>query len=416
MGILLVEPRMGSPRRSVLVVENLDLASPLGCTFPYYLTAKFAESHTVHVICRKRSHRRETASPPDGAEVHAIGTGEVPVVSGLLFVFLSTVYAAVLGARHRFDVVYAFQNDLIQGYTAALTGGSAFAVNLQSVPVRQGRDFAESNETDRRVDQRVTQALFAAYEVLVKWFIRRATHVFSLTEGIRDVTADAYDLDLSDAHVVGMGIDSETFAATGERNSGRKADGGTEPWRIVYVGTVRETRGLDHVIAALADTDFDVELVIAGTGPDDHVASLRRTARERGVADAVSFLGLVPHDEVPALLGDADVAVSPLADIESYRISFPAKLLEYMAAGCLVIATDLPAHRTLVDDGVNGYLYDGDEESFRRTLERCLSGKANHAAIREAARETASDHDWDAVLREHERILFEGRPTEPSAE
>jgi len=410
--------------RSVLIVENLDLASPMGCTVAYYLAAELAEDHEVHALCRRREARREAGSPPEGVRTHAIDTGEVPVLSGLLFVVASTLYAAVLGARHRYDAVYGFQNDLIQGWVGAVAGGGTFVANLQSVPVRQGRDFTAEGDTDRSVSERLSLALYGAYAAVTGRLIRQADAVVSLTPGIRDLTAETYDLDLSDASVVGMGIDTEKFGpqasdssptapvadgsgeTTGERGASRSGNGGgADPWTLVYVGTIRATRGLGDVIEALAVTDHDVELRIAGTGPDEHVADLRHLAAERDVADRVEWLGLVPHDEVPALLRAADVAVSPLADIESYRVSYPAKLLEYLAAGCLVVATDIEPHRLLIEDGENGYLHDPGAAGFRRALDRCLDA-ADHQRVREAARETATERDWEAVVAEHEHAVF----------
>jgi len=405
--------------RSVLLVENLDLASPMGCTVAYYLAAELADDHEVHALCRRREARREAGSPPEGVRLHAIDTGEVPVLSGLVFVVAATLYAAVLGARHRYDAVYAFQNDLIQGWVGAVAAGGTFVANLQSVPVRQGRDFTAEGNADVSVRERLSLALYSAYAAVTGRLIRRADVVVSLTEGIRDLTAETYDIDLSDASVVGMGIDTETFGpraaenrstaaadgsgATAAGHAAGRADG--DPWTLVYVGTIRATRGLDDVIEALAATDHDVELRVAGTGPDEHVADLRRLAADRGVADRVEWLGLVPHDEVPALLRAADAAVSPLADIESYRVSYPAKLLEYLAAGCLVVATDIEPHRLLVEDGENGYLYEPGAAGFRRALDRCLAAP-DHERVRAAARATAKEREWETVVAEHERAVF----------
>jgi len=423
---------MRETERSILFVQNLDLASPLGCTVPYYLTAKLAEDHEVHAICRERAARREAGSPPEGCRLYAINTGEVPVISGLLFVVLSTVYAAILGVRHRYDAVVAFQNELIQGWVGAVAASGAFVAQLQSVPVRQGRDFRAEADDDVTARDRISQALTAAYAVVVGRLLRRADEVISLTHGIRELTAETYDVDLSDAHVIGMGIDTERFGPAGsetysggpvidgagatapdrqgsgsQRNrEGEPSTDSDTPWTLVYVGTIRATRGIDDVIEAVAATDHDVELRIAGTGPDEHVASLRRLAADLGLADRVDWLGLIPHDEVPDLLRKADVAVSPLPDIESYRVSYPAKLLEYMAAECLVVATDIQPHRLLIEDGENGYLYEPGVDGFRRALDRCLDAVEDHDRVREAARAAAKEREWDSVVARHERAIF----------
>lgn len=315
---------MAECERSILILQNLDLASPQGCTVPYYLTEKLADSYTVHAICRRRPNRRDGGYDPNGFVLHDLDIGEVPVLSGLLFVVLSTLYAMVLGAVYRYDAVYAFQNEMIQGRVAAWVGGSRFVVGLQSVPVRQARDFARSNDRDHGVRNLVSMQLYSAYAVTVEYLLKSATDVVCLTEGIRDLTEDTYGVDLGDAHVIGMGIDVETFAPSDPEQRSSPP----ETWTLTYVGTVRETRGLNHVIEGLAATDHDVELRVAGDGPDRHVAALQQRAEELDIADRIDWLGLLPHEDIPNLLRSSDVAVSPLSDIESYRVSYPAKMLE----------------------------------------------------------------------------------------
>lgn len=388
-----------APDRSVLVVHSRDLTSPFGSTIGYYVARHMAGSATVHVVCRRRPSGRD---PPDGTGTpvyHTIDTGELPVVSGALFVLLSTLYAAVLGAYYRFDAVYAFKSELLQGWCGARCSGGRFVVELQAVPVRQTEQLSSG-------DGRGTTALMGAairrcYGAVAARALRGADAVVCLTEGIRDVTERQFRLALPEPHVVGMGVDTETFVP-------RESDGGqrTGPWTLTYLGTIHETRNLDTVIEGVARTDHDVRLLIAGDGPAEHVGELRRQSRDLGVADRVEFLGLVAHDDVPELLRETDVALSPLSPIESYRISFPGKLLEYMASGCLVVATDLLPHRRLLTDGETGYLYDGGAEEFRATLERCLADRDHHDAVRTGARQTALDYDWETVATARQRVIF----------
>lgn len=388
--------------RSILFVLARDLSSPLGCPSAYYLVDGMAESNTVHVVCRKEPSRREGGSPPSDTVRYEINTGDVPVLSGILFLVTSTLYSVVLAARFRYDTVFVFQNEMLQGWIASVLGGSTFAVYLRSVPVRQDRDFVRSQGGAASIKTSVHILLRSAYGSVVGYLLDVASPVFCLTEGIRDVSADEFGLDLSDAYVFGMGIDTETFRP-GD-SYGRGTDHGT--WTITYVGTVRDTRALDHVIGGIAATNHDVRLQIAGTGPADHIEALKQVANDQGVSDRVTWLGLVPHDSVPELLRSTDIAVSPLRDIESYQISFPAKLLEYMAAGCLVIARDLPAQRRLIEDGSNGYLYDGASGGFEDTLSRCIASREDHDAIRREARRTAEQHDWETIVEKHEAVLF----------
>lgn len=388
--------------RQVLFVFGKDLSSPLGCTSAYYLIDGLAESNTVHVVYRKDPERRQDGSPPRNIVKHEINTGKVPILSGILFLLASTLYSVALAAKFRYDTVFVFQNELIQGWVASLVGGSTFAVHLKAVPVRQDRDFIQNQNGSVSLRTWLHITLRSVYGSMVGYLLGTASVVFCLTEGIRDISADEFGVDLSDAHVLGMGTDTEKFRPSASETT--KSSKG--PWTITYVGTIRTSRALDHVLHAIANTDHDVRFQIAGSGPDAHIESLKTEARKLGVSDQITWLGLVPHDRVPELLQSTDIAVSPLKDIESYQISFPAKLLEYMAAGCLVIATDLPAHRRLIEDGTNGYLYGDESAGFEEALSRCINSSEDHREIKRAARRTAEQHDWDAIVEQHEAALF----------
>jgi glycosyltransferase involved in cell wall biosynthesis len=398
---------MPPDHRSVLLVHHQDLTTPFGSTVPHYLAAELSDDHTVHVLCRALPDQRDGDGAPEGVVFHDLDTGDRPPVSGLLFVVLSAVYAVLLGLRYRYDAVYSFQGDVLQGWLGARAGGSRFVVGLQSVPVRQARDLAGSGGGARTLGLAASLELRSLYALLVGPVLERATAVVCLTEGIREVTESVHDVDLTDAHVIGMGIDVGTFASASARAGAHASD---EPWTVTYLGTVNEMRGLDRVVEAVADTDHDVRLRVAGTGPDEYLESLQSMASESGICDRFELLGLVPHEEVPEVLDSSDIAISPLPDVESYRISFPAKLLEYMAAECLVVASRIPPHERLVDDGTNGFLYDTDSAvACRRALERCIEAAARHPEIRRAARRTAEDHRWERVVSAHEHVAFGGR-------
>ena len=384
--------------RSVLLVHHRDLSSPIGTTLSYYLAHELAEPHEVHVVCRRQGNERSGDGPDSGAVMHDLYTGEVPLLSTVAFHLLATLYVVVLAATHRFDVTYCFQSSTIQGWLGSRVGGSRFVVGLASVPVRQSRDFSDAADSELSLRQRVALVLLDRYAAVVGDLLERADVVVCLTEGIRDVTAEFYGVDLSDAHVIGMGVDVESFSQPREP--------GGDALTATYVGSVNEPRKLERVLEALAAVDHEVRFRIAGEGPDDYVDALAAEAERLGVADQVEWLGLVPHEEIPDLLAAADVALSPLPDIESYRISFPGKLLEYMAAGAVVVASDLPAHRKLIDDRVDGFLYDGSSEQLAAVLERCAEDPAALAEIRRRARGTAVDHAWDLVVRRHEAAMF----------
>jgi len=388
------------PTRSVLLVHHRQLSTPYGTTIPHYVTKELATSHTVHLLCRRRSDTADDGDLPETVDYTEIDAGQIPILSGILFLLLSTAYTGVFAVRNDYDAIYAFQQTIIQGWIGSLVGGARFVVGLQSVPVRQTRDLSRAGDRRVPLKKRLRVAFKSRYAWAVGRLLAKATAVTCLTDGIRATTEQEYGIDLSDAHIIGMGVDVERFAVDDA------AETAADTFVLTYVGSIGVPRGLEHVIEAVAATDHEIQFRVAGTGSDDYIESLQRLARDLDIEDRVTWLGLVPHDAIPALVAQSDAAISPLHDIESYRISFPAKLLEYMAAGTVVIATDIPAHRRLIDDGRNGLLYDGSAATLRDTLDGCLRGDVDSRRLGQAARDTVAAYDWTAIAHEHEHALF----------
>ncbi|MGH2894038.1 MAG: glycosyltransferase [Solirubrobacteraceae bacterium] len=118
---------------------------------------------------------------------------------------------------------------------------------------------------------------------------------------------------------------------------------------IVQTSTLRPQKAVEVMIAATAlvrRTHPDVRLLVAGEG--DRTALLRE-ASAHGVVDAVSLLG--PRGDVPDLLAAASVGVLS-SDFEG----MPLAVLEYMAGGLPVVATDVGGVPEIVRDGETGFL------------------------------------------------------------
>ncbi|MGK4591866.1 glycosyltransferase [Amycolatopsis sp. w19] len=154
----------------------------------------------------------------------------------------------------------------------------------------------------------------------------------------------------SRASVVPCGVDLTTFTPDGgvaDRTARR---------RIVSVGRLVPRKGFDLAIAALPSLP-DTELVIVGgpdAGPIDkapEVRRLRAIADRAGVGDRVHLPGLVPREQMPALLRSADAVVCT-----PWYEPFGIVPLEAMACGVPVVATAVGGLTDTVVDGVTGML------------------------------------------------------------
>jgi phosphatidylinositol alpha-mannosyltransferase len=115
----------------------------------------------------------------------------------------------------------------------------------------------------------------------------------------------------------------------------------------------------------------------------------------------VRMLGTVPHERLPSFLAGASVFVSSATGQESFGMV----LVESMAAGVPVVASDIPGYREVVRDGVDGLLVaPNDPGALASALRSVLSEPGVAARLSAAGRERASEFSWERVIPRIEAV------------
>jgi phosphatidylinositol alpha-mannosyltransferase len=193
----------------------------------------------------------------------------------------------------------------------------------------------------------------------------------------------------ADFRIVPNGVDVERFG-----RGRRLPDLDDGRLNVLWVGRPEPRNGLDRMLAAFARARRVVEarLLVVGDGP---LLPRYRAKVPDEVADDVVFAGRVV-DERPDWYATADVYCAPT------RIaSFGVTLLEAMAAGTPVLASDIDGFREVLHPGVEGELLPPDDEgAWARAIVRIAHDRARAAAYGQAGRRTALRYAWPAVTRE----------------
>ena len=122
---------------------------------------------------------------------------------------------------------------------------------------------------------------------------------------------------------------------------------------IGFVGHIREWHAVDELLMSIkALQNKDVFLLIIGDGPAR--SSLESIADDIGVREKVRFEGFVSGQELPTYLAAIDIAVQPRA---LYYAS-PLKIVEYMAAGCAIVAPDQDNIKELLENEIDAILFE----------------------------------------------------------
>ncbi len=136
---------------------------------------------------------------------------------------------------------------------------------------------------------------------------------------------------------------------------------------------------------------------------DCHLNDLQEQAQRLGIEDKVRFIEW--PENINELVSACDLVVAPFLSERFSSVS----LLEAMARGKPLIATDLGEQRELITQGVNGYLVPpGDAGALADRISECLAQPAERVAeMGRQARATAREHSADAHARRLERLYVE---------
>ncbi|MFN5780518.1 MAG: glycosyltransferase, partial [Novosphingobium sp.] len=123
-------------------------------------------------------------------------------------------------------------------------------------------------------------------------------------------------------------------------------------------------------------------------------------------AQAIRFVGRVPHSEVERYYALVDVMAYPRKRSRLTDLVTPMKPLEAMAQGRLVAASDVGGHRELITDGVTGTLFAPDDPAVSAAaLAGLLKDRASWDARRAAGRaHVAARHDWSANILRYQDV------------
>lgn len=159
---------------------------------------------------------------------------------------------------------------------------------------------------------------------------------------------------------------------------------------LLYVGTLADWQGLDIIVKALPKIleSQPVKLHIVGRGRSRQRKALAKQIRKLGLEEHVIVQPAVPHHEIPSLIAGADICVAPLAlnDRNVTQGACPIKILEYMAAGRPLLASNMPIVRELVREDVDGLLFSpNDPEDLARQAVQLLKNMELSQRLAESA-------------------------------
>jgi len=178
------------------------------------------------------------------------------------------------------------------------------------------------------------------------------------------------------------------------------------PTRLVAVGRLVPKKGFDVLLDAVTALKSPWQLTLIGDGPERE--RLESVVMERDLVGRVRFAGSCTHADLPRYYAESQIVVVPsVEDATGDRDGLPNVVLEAMASGRAVVASDIGATASAIVSGRTGLLVPpGEGPALTRALERLVRQPALGVDLgRRARRRVEENYDLGHCTRRLERVL-----------
>jgi PEP-CTERM/exosortase A-associated glycosyltransferase len=370
---------------------------------------------TFHVTSSKqeRMNPHQQVESVDGFEFHRTDPGALHSVP------LARQYDVIRQLKPRILEVAKEKNvDIIHAHSPCLIGLAGLSAARQlGIPFAyECRAFWEDASVDTgKIKEHGLQ--YRAIRKLESKVFREADAVFCISKGLYDdikergVPAERITMIPNAAN-----IDRFQVLTSKDENLNRelKLEG---KFVLGFFGSFYSYEGIDQIIAALPTLlqhNPKVHLLLLGGGNEE--SNLKAQVKSLGLESNVSFIGRVPHSDIPKYSSIVDAFVFPRCSIRLTNTVTPLKPLEAMAQGRLVIASDVGGHQELIENEKTGYLFKADNlESLIACVKKVMQVGANNQAILDNGLEfVTTDRNWKSIASRYKAVyqrLIDSRST-----
>lgn len=364
--------KKASPKLKVLMISPRPFGS-MGTTGTFYLAETYAKYAEVLVVSNSRMDNNcDVVYNSKSIQVHSVNFSEKGSfqshLSYLVLKFCPDI--VTIGSHHEWHEIVTLLKSIFPRLPIV------FDIKSPLLAERASRNARLIRAAGRAVSEKVDLVMTRSIDDLCTW-----SH---------DEFADSKILEYP------LGIRINNYRPKNDQEVPSKCR------RFVYIGSIHRNRKINELIDYIAGLPEDVlsESCFHFYGSGADVDDLVKKIEKKGLGDICSYKGCLDIDELARKLSayDAGIAWVPR---EKYDSAPSLKLVEYIAAGLLPLATDTTAHRRYLEMGFAFDIFPrNSEEAFQKSVIKAFKhGMNSHERIKNL--EKIKRFDWEVVAREH---------------
>ena len=345
----------------------------------------------------------------DRASLDGINVRFAPTISGLhdsyvrrVLVFLTFMVSSVFTAFavSEVDVVIGTSPPIFQAFSAWIVAAlrrSPFLLEVRDL----WPEFAIELGMLRN------PLLIYLARALERFLYRRADHIIVNSPAYRDYLL-AKGIQESVISLVANGVDASMFHPE-DRGETFRCEFGLEGKVVVmYAGALGIANDIDCLLRAASHVRQDPEIVFVIVGNGKELSRLQHEAKSMDFGN-VRFVPAQPKQRMPEVLAAADVCIATLKDIPMFRMTYPNKVFDYMAAGRPTVLAIDGVIREVIEAARGGlFVPPGDDDTLAETILKLRDSPELRREMGRNARNYVALHfDRDTRARKFAELLIQ---------
>lgn len=299
-------------------------------------------------------------------EIHVIATG-APEERNFNFYPLKTRFkkhpfdtlAALIKIKEIYKLTKKINPDIIYTFTTHSLFPIILIKKLTKIPVLveiHGLWFEEAAFKYKWFPSK--GPTFFLSKLIDKYLVNQTDYQISVTKNINEY----YKKNMT---VIPIGVEREKFNKVAPSKEILKIKGDKKA--VIYAGNCNKYQGIDLLLDAIRElkkiNNKDLIFLIIGNEHDSEY-----TEKSKDISDYVIFLGKKPPTEIPSLITAADILIIPRLDTNIAKYSFAGKIVEYLATGNPIIATNVGVAPEILGKIENCIIVEPDKESIIKAI------------------------------------------------
>ena len=388
-------------RKSIVWVSPITLDTQVYREFLLNTLKQLTElGHNTSLIAIRSKYKYQNEDPR--IRVFPVPLREIPVISPVIYTIILSLYLPIYIIKMSPDfVIYDPNIAVLSSIPSILISKfkkTNFVLDVRSVPVETigVRGF-------------LYKFWFSESVLIAKKLFNGLTIITPL---MREEVCSRFGIDPKKVGVWTCGASPVLFNPKDYISQSvelKQKLGLSEKFVVFYHGSFSATRGIIETIKAMKTLTRkfpDVVLFLLGNGPI--IDSMNELIQTEELQDKVIIHPPVPQTDVPKFICMSNVCISPLKNNSFWRYQCPVKILEYLAMEKVIIATDIPAHRSIINkEKCVIYMDSAEPDEIAKAIKKARENKEKLEAWGKSGRTIIlENYTMEKVVRDLENYLL----------